>query len=529
MESFSINTWLLLCRFSVSDDFARSLVKEEAARLREYIKREVKGRLLSIKVDSTSKDGRPFFGVNIQFSEGGAIQLRTLTVREVFLRQTAENLKLLVLEVLGDYGIEIENVLTVTCDNGKNMLRAADLLKQVQDKTDDLIDAEQEEIELQLSHHLETYKCAAHTLQLAVDDDALKLDGEIQELLDKCQSYITILRSESWKKRLKKVYLPIPVLANKTRWCTTYFSLSSLLRLEGFLRQDQDDDDDEAVLTDDDWCAIHALLETLEPPMVATKKLQAEQLTLGDAYGVWLECKLKLNKQCSPLAQEISRNMTKREKRETFARSNRERAGQEKNPPLFENPGFLSALFLDPRYFSCLEEDDVVQAKSWLKDLWVRISRSKTTENLEEEEENEQSEEVDDILDDEDELSALIRERDSRRRRESSDHQRVQDITNILDSYYIQTPLLKDRTYPILKYWEERKFVNPELYELAKIVHAIPATQVSVERLFSSLRFILNRLRSCLSSQMVEDLVVIFSNSALIKQDILLLMENVST
>ena len=189
----------------------------------------------------------------------------------------------------------------------------------------------------------------------------------------------------------------------------------------------------------------------------------------------------------------------------------------------------MAALYLDPRYFSCLEKDDVVKAKYYLKDLWVKLNRNKPAdEDLEEDQENEQD--ADDIMqDEEDELAALIREKDAQRTQENIGQRRVQDITNILDFYYRQTPLLKDRTCSVLKYWEERRFTSPELYELAKIVHAIPATQVSVERLFSALRFILSRLRSCLSSEMVEDLVLIFSNSALVKQDILLLVEKLST
>ena len=104
-------------------------------------------------------------------------------------------------------------------------------------------------------------------------------------------------------------------MSNKTRWCTTYFSLNSLLRLEGFLHQD---DDEEAVLADEDWEALRALVETLEPAMVATKRLQAEQLTLGDAYGAWLECKLKLRKKNTPLSRQIADNMDRREKKGNF-------------------------------------------------------------------------------------------------------------------------------------------------------------------------------------------------------------------
>lgn len=75
-----------------------------------------------------------------------------------------------------------------------------------------------------------------------------------------------------------------------------------------------------------------------------------------------------------------------------------------------------------------------------------------------------------------------------------------------------------------MKWWEDKKHTYPELYEVAKVVHAIPATQVSVERLFSALRFVMHHLRGNLSASIIEDLVLILNNSRLVKADILVLI-----
>lgn len=48
----------------------------------------------------------------------------------------------------------------------------------------------------------------------------------------------------------------------------------------------------------------------------------------------------------------------------------------------------------------------------------------------------------------------------------------------------------------------------PELYQLASIVLAVPAMQVSVERAFSSLKFILAPQRSNISEDTLEDMTV---------------------
>ncbi|KAE8740150.1 hypothetical protein FOCC_FOCC014348 [Frankliniella occidentalis] len=122
----------------------------------------------------------------------------------------------------------------------------------------------------------------------------------------------------------------------------------------------------------------------------------------------------------------------------------------------------------------------------------------------------------------EDEVSAMLRDRD--RVRSQNNSLSPTDIATQLNTYFRDTPRIKDRKTSILKWWEDKKHTNPELYEVAKVVHAIPATQVRVERLFSALRFVMHHLRGNLSASMVEDLVLILNNSRLVKEDILVLI-----
>ena len=49
-------------------------------------------------------------------------------------------------------------------------------------------------------------------------------------------------------------------------------------------------------LSDDDWVMISHLIAALEPAKIATKKLQYEQLTMGDFYALWLQSILSLKK-----------------------------------------------------------------------------------------------------------------------------------------------------------------------------------------------------------------------------------------
>ncbi|KAE8739238.1 hypothetical protein FOCC_FOCC015268 [Frankliniella occidentalis] len=494
-------------RFAVNDASIRVMVKEEATTLREYIKREVKGKLVSLKVDSSKKDGHPFFGVNIQFSNNGEIQLRTLAVRELFVSQSGENLKNEIITTLF-----LSPLTTVkTCCGLLILLR-----KDQEEQT--VIDEEQEDLDLyveQLGVKLDSVKCAAHTLQLAIVDDSIKKIASVSTLLAKCRVVVKKLRAETYRKKLKKVHLAIPVHDNDTRWNTSYAMLESLLKVRGYVEDDLED------FSADDWNEVESTLESLEPTMVATKILQGEQITLGDMYGTWLECKVKLKKVGSPLDNKICEAMTKRERREVYAPSNRLLAGQGKVPPLFDYPGFLAAIFLDPRYFAILDEDEIATAKAYIMQLWSKIEKNKTQEirqnNLEEE-----GEEGEDDEDDEDAVSLMLLERDRVRSQNST--LPSTDISSKLNVYFRSTERVKDRKTSILKWWEDRKIAYPELYEVAKVVHAIPSTQVSVERLFSALRFIMHHLRSNLNGKMVEDLVLILNNSHLVNEDILVLI-----
>jgi len=63
-----------------------------------------------------------------------------------------------------------------------------------------------------------------------------------------------------------------------------------------------------------------------------------------------------------------------------------------------------------------------------------------------------------------------------------------------------------------MTYWEEKRFAYPNLYEMAKVVHAVTATQVSVERSFSALKLILTDLRCKLSSESIKKLLFVKLN-----------------
>ncbi|CAH0389159.1 unnamed protein product [Bemisia tabaci] len=133
--------------------------------------------------------------------------MRTLGVSELTGRHTGENLRDVIIEVLEEYDINIKEVYTSTTDNGSNMMKVSDLLKEMQEAQE--IDEASLEVNMQMPEVLDldfvllnedemvaaekqsltTVPCAAHVLQLAVEDFLVK--AEVKTLRDKsrvCQS-----------------------------------------------------------------------------------------------------------------------------------------------------------------------------------------------------------------------------------------------------------------------------------------------------------------------------------------------------
>lgn len=52
----------------------------------------------------------------------------------------------------------------------------------------------------------------------------------------------------------------------------------------------------------------------------------------------------------------------------------------------------------------------------------------------------------------------------------------------------------------------------PEIYVLAKLIFAVPSTQVSLECLFSGLKFVLSLYRSNINSTNLDDQLLVHTN-----------------
>lgn len=115
----------------------------------------------------------------------------------------------------------------------------------------------------------------------------------------------------------------------------------------------------------------------------------------------------------------------------------------------------------------------------------------------------------------EDPLDKLLREIFQSVDTDSSVSQSAQDVSEFLEPFRRQPQV--DRKTNVLQWWETKQKIYPQLYVMAQIVLSLPVTQVSVERLFSGLKFILSDLRYSMKSPILNDLMIVRTNNCLTK------------
>lgn len=69
-----------------------------------------------------------------------------------------------------------------------------------------------------------------------------------------------------------------------------------------------------------------------------------------------------------------------------------------------------------------------------------------------------------------------------------------------------------------IEFWAKNKNAMKDVYELSIIVNAVPVTQVTVERAFSSLAFILTALRNSLKLDTLENILLIRLNKEIYEE-----------
>lgn len=411
-------------------------------------------------------------------------------------------------------GISLKQIYTITSDNARNMIKATELIRnELQSQIDHETESEEEEND-QFNYQsvdnaasllitdsktcVNCIRCAAHTLQLVVTD-AIK-ESNLANNINECRKIAIALRKQTISAKLKSENLRLSKLNVPTRWNSTYDMIDRLIELKEFC-MDNRVENVEFDVPEQTWQFMSEFKEVFEPIKIATLQMQSKDMPLGDFYKIWLKLKIEIKKKSSPIKDALLTIIEKREK------------------CLLENTIVLAALYLDPRFHFLLTVDQKEKAQNHLKSLYANLVEmenqpqsqndvpfvnqqpSSGMENLVQNCDNEEDE-VDDLV-------AYLNEKENEQRGTNSNYYQNFDleITNFLPER------LCDHTINIINYWDIKSQQYPVLSKLAKIVHSVPATQVTVERSFSTLRWILSDLRNRLTTKNLENILMVNLNN----------------
>jgi hypothetical protein len=219
---------------AINSKNVKVLTTTYAEQRRKEISTLLRGKLVSVKFDCCTRLDRSILGLNVQYIENGKLTLRTLGMSEIYERHTGQNIKDKVIEILASYEIKREQILSITTDNGSNMITAVAAMNknsidsEEESSTSEEIDEEdliykqmlQDEeyvnkIEEEFKNEdVEGFRCAAHTLQLAVLD-ALKL-GSVERLINRVRELMKILKNQTYMIILRREKRKKPILDCKT-------------------------------------------------------------------------------------------------------------------------------------------------------------------------------------------------------------------------------------------------------------------------------------------------------------------------
>ncbi|XP_062549966.1 uncharacterized protein LOC134214657 [Armigeres subalbatus] len=474
-------------------------IKDVAQKMREHIAAEVKGRLISLKIDSATRQNRHILGINAQYSINDTIVIRTLEMLEVQERQTARFLKSQILEVAKSYGIGVDQIFSITCDNGANMLAAVRQLKQemellISDSNDvndmETLDTESHEftaaLNTELQENLNLVRCAVHTLQLAILDVVNKSNASVKAVTDiakKCKQV-------KYKLSFKTANITYPPVWGPTRWCGIYEMNSSFLTNENFFKQlaQQFPELD----LGDTWDFVRNYEQAFKPLYICTKNMQSQHVSLPDFYLQWLMSIMEVSKLAqNPFSAPLREALTSRLQN------------------LRQSRAFRMALYIDPRlnYMGSklfnLEEKEHIQ--NYIVETYNRISSYEiSAQNVKLE---------DSLTTQEDDFDSYITEMfgecDAPVTNEASGSRFFQQLKAI------EVEPRQNHAYDVWRHWVNRRDTHPELYAVASVVLAVPSNQISVERAFSALPLVMTDRRAAIGEENLRNILLVKLNEEL--------------
>lgn len=170
---------------SISRETLQKESLQKCANLTEYISKEMQGKVFAICIDmGQTHDGRSVMAVNAQYYYKKKWVSRCLAMQVHRKTSSAIRLAIIIWNVLKKFKLNIQKLISITTDNGANVLKCVKVLQILQSgilndfvELDDIdYDILERAVDDQLSKRLPSdpflhgLKCFAHTLNLCISD-----------------------------------------------------------------------------------------------------------------------------------------------------------------------------------------------------------------------------------------------------------------------------------------------------------------------------------------------------------------------
>lgn len=99
----------------------KSHLMTTANAVRDKIKSDLKNRLFSMSADIVKKNNRSILGIYVHLIKDGILQTRCIGMKELTESHTGEYLSRVIKDCLSAYGCQMNQVMSITTDNGSNM------------------------------------------------------------------------------------------------------------------------------------------------------------------------------------------------------------------------------------------------------------------------------------------------------------------------------------------------------------------------------------------------------------------------
>lgn len=231
-------------KYTINNLVIKEKVEETYKCVRNRITAEIKNKPIGLLADISTKHNHSILGINIRYVNEKTIVSRTIGMVALTKSHTAANLHKSITDILKEYEVQANQLISFTTDNAPNIVNVTAFLNNdcEENMAEEAYDLEDRVFEL-LSNSLfgnllDTIRpilandfpyvvfisCGAHTSQLAVND-SLKSEPFAAQI-NFVRSIVKILRTPTISNELRSQNFKQAIIDHEIRWNYTYLMVN---------------------------------------------------------------------------------------------------------------------------------------------------------------------------------------------------------------------------------------------------------------------------------------------------------------